>query len=133
MISWFVEPNALSEGAFDIKNIQKNGVSKNQGGHISVLEDYTAWAVDIESGERVYIGEGDKLQHLKDLALNSGEIDSLIIKNSWGDDPATSKTFNRDGEYGYHRLKANYLLTWIEDTSSKKGTLPLLSLVLPKM
>jgi hypothetical protein len=132
MISWFLDTNALENGEFSIKNIQKNGIGSNQGGHITVLEDYTASGVDPITGKEFHLGEGETTIELKKLALEHGKIDYFVIKNSWGDDPEKTKSYKKDGEYGYHKLNLDYLLTWLEVKANNSTILPILSIVLPK-
>jgi hypothetical protein len=81
-------------GEFNMETYNKAEEPGRQGGHMLVLEDYTVTNVP-GIGE---IGEGDVSDELKIKAL-SGDIKTLIAKNSWGD------TVNG----GYHRFNIDYL------------------------
>ncbi len=123
-LSWFVDNHAHQNGSFRIQYLKEKGSpGQLQGGHISVIEDYTAIL-----GYQ-YLGAGELSQQEKELALE-GKLESIIVKNSWGNDSSTSIAI--DGEYGYNRIFMDYLLTWIPLYHAKKATLPLISMTLPK-
>lgn len=111
MISWAVDFNALdTNGVFSMETLRASGRPGGQGGHLTVIEDYTA-RVTLPDGTVRDIGEGQVSQEDLDLALKAGEITSLIIKNSWGSENRPNRTsYLHDGRQGFHRLDMNYLL-----------------------
>lgn len=130
LISWEVEDNALKNAVYDINHLKERGRPGTQGPHLTILEDYTSKGVNPETGEEFYIGEGDASEEEKRLALEHGNIEALITKNSWGRYPGY--TMKSGDEYGYHKLNRNYLLTWIKRLGSEDTVLPLRSFLLPK-
>ena len=67
-----------SDGQFKGDRLIRAGAG-DQGGHLTVLEDYTV--TEVPGIGR--IGRGDVSAELKEKALE-GQIETLIVKNSWG-------------------------------------------------
>ena len=102
IMSTMVEFSALSTdgpSTFDYNLYLNKGYSSGQGGHLVVLEDYV---VDNVPGVG-RIGEGEVSPSLKEAALQ-GEVDYLLVKNSWGTDRP-----ERGLTDGYTRFKMDYL------------------------
>ncbi len=80
IMSLMIDFNALdnNDGTFKGEQLRTNGIG-HQGGHLTVLEDYTVKDVP---GIGV-IGRGDVSDELKQQAL-LGNLDTLFVKNSWG-------------------------------------------------
>jgi len=80
VVSLMIDFNGLdtSDGQFKGDRLMSAG-SGDQGGHLTVLEDYTV--TDVSGIGR--IGRGDVSAELKEKALE-GQIETLIVKNSWG-------------------------------------------------
>lgn len=80
IMSLMIDFNALDnkDGTFKGEQLRVNGIGQ-QGGHLTVLEDYTVKDVP---GIGV-IGRGDVSDELKQQAL-LGSLDTLFVKNSWG-------------------------------------------------
>ncbi|HYX35916.1 MAG TPA: hypothetical protein VE954_22680 [Oligoflexus sp.] len=66
------------DGTFKGDLLREKGVGK-QGGHLTVLEDYTVKDVPGLG----FIGRGDVSEELQEQAL-LGTLDHIIVKNSWG-------------------------------------------------
>lgn len=127
LISWLVDFNAMNtSGEFRLEELQRRGIGR-QGGHLTVLEDYT---VDLADG--TYLGAGALSREDRERAL-TGTVRFFRIKNSWGtyrpDRPGMS------GEYaGYHDLYMNYLngpIAWSEGGNGTSQRTPLSSVILP--
>jgi hypothetical protein len=80
VVSLMIDFNGLDtgDGTFKGDRLISAG-SGEQGGHLTVLEDYTV--TDVPGVGR--IGRGDVSAELKEKALE-GQIETLIVKNSWG-------------------------------------------------
>jgi hypothetical protein len=80
VVSLMIDFNGLdsSDGTFKGDRLISAG-SGDQGGHLTVLEDYTV--TNVPGIGR--IGRGDVSAELKEKALE-GEIETLVVKNSWG-------------------------------------------------
>jgi hypothetical protein len=120
LISWFVDFNALQGDGFDLNTLIAAQEPGRQGGHITVIEDYVASGINPVDGKPFRTPEGEISQEEKDLALNYGNIDYFIVKNSWGQKPDSS--YYRDGSYGYHKLMASYAFGWIPEAQSEDST-----------
>jgi hypothetical protein len=80
IISLMIDFNALdnTDGTFKGQQLRDLGVG-HQGGHLTVLEDYTV--VDVPGIGS--IGRGEVSEELQEQAL-LGTLDQLVVKNSWG-------------------------------------------------
>lgn len=80
VVSLMIDFNGLDprDGTFKGDRLVGAG-SGDQGGHLTVLEDYTVTDVPGIGS----IGRGDVSAELKEKALE-GRIETLIVKNSWG-------------------------------------------------
>ena len=84
ILSWHVDFNAVDRnGTFNTKTLARKGYSSEGGGHMVVLRDYTVTNVP-DIGR---LGEGEMGSELKEAAL-LGDLDYLVVKNSWGSDRA---------------------------------------------
>lgn len=107
VITWDVDFNALVDGAFTMANLEAAGVPGRQGGHMTVLEDYEAETVEfglLEAGVTLDPEDPDDAQKLEAALLDSTEIKSLRIKNSWGSAQVPAPGFE-----GYNDLGMAYL------------------------
>jgi hypothetical protein len=134
LISWFVDFNAMdNNGIFSLSTLVAKGALGRQGGHMTVIEDYVAHGVDPVSGEAFQTKEGKETPALKKLAAEVGEIDYLVVKNSWGGAGRYDRpSYTHDGMKGFTRLNADYLFGFINETES--GNIPravITSFVLP--
>jgi hypothetical protein len=80
VIRLMIDFNALDarDGTFKGQRLKEVGAG-SQGGHLTVLEDYTVTDVPGVGA----IGRGEVSEELQELAL-SGILDKLVAKNSWG-------------------------------------------------
>ncbi len=80
VISLMIDFNALDnkDGTFKGQRLRDLGAG-DQGGHLTVLEDYTVTDVPGIGS----IGRGEVSEELQELALK-GTLDQLVVKNSWG-------------------------------------------------
>jgi hypothetical protein len=80
IISLMIDFNALDnrDGTFKGNLLREQGVG-HQGGHLTVLEDYTVTDVPGIGS----IGRGEVSEDLQQQAL-LGTLDTLVVKNSWG-------------------------------------------------
>jgi hypothetical protein len=80
VISLMIDFNALDnkDGTFKGDRLRELG-SGDQGGHLTVLEDYTV--IDVPGVGS--IGRGEVSEELQEQAL-IGTLDRLVVKNSWG-------------------------------------------------
>jgi hypothetical protein len=80
VISLMIDFNALdnTDGVFKGQRLRDLGVG-DQGGHLTVLEDYTVTDVPGIGS----IGRGEVSEELQEQAL-LGTLDRLVVKNSWG-------------------------------------------------
>ncbi|WP_141735153.1 hypothetical protein [Oligoflexus tunisiensis] len=80
VIRLMIDFNALDakDGTFKGQRLHESGAG-SQGGHLTVLEDYTVTDVPGVGA----IGRGEVSEELQELAL-SGILDKLVAKNSWG-------------------------------------------------
>ncbi len=80
VISLMIDFNALDnkDGTFKGQRLRELGAG-DQGGHLTVLEDYTVTDVPGIGA----IGRGEVSEELQELALQ-GTLDQLVVKNSWG-------------------------------------------------
>jgi len=101
VLSWFVSFNAASpKGLFNLSTLASKGEIGDSGGHMVVLHDYAV--TDVPGRGR--IGEGDLSEEDKALALD-GDLDYLVVKNSWGADRADRPWLGD----GYSRISWDYL------------------------
>ena len=114
ILNWFVDFNAIDKaGVLSAENLAASGWGR-QGYHSVVLEDYTVTGINPETNEAFTIGEGEVSAAEKELAAKHGNITAFIIKNSWGGAERTDRSsYNRLGEFGYHKLNASYLFAWL--------------------
>jgi hypothetical protein len=128
VMNWFVEFNALdTKGVFALENLKAKGVAGKQGYHSTVLEDYGVSGVNPATGEAFVVGEGEVSEELQKLALNYGQIDFIIVKNSWGGSERLDRpSYVVGGKGGFHKLNANYLFGTMarqsEDGKTQVGT-----------
>ncbi|HET9237653.1 MAG TPA: hypothetical protein VFO10_10400 [Oligoflexus sp.] len=82
IISLMIDFNALdpNDGTFKGQRLRELGIG-HQGGHLTVLEDYTVTDVPGIGS----IGRGEVSEELQAQAL-LGTLDTLVVKNSWGVD-----------------------------------------------
>jgi hypothetical protein len=82
VISLMIDFNGLdnNDGTFKGQRLRDQGVG-HQGGHLTVLEDYTVKDVPGIGA----IGRGEVSEELQQQAL-LGTLDTLLVKNSWGVD-----------------------------------------------
>lgn len=80
VISLMIDFNALDskDGTFKGQRLRELGMG-DQGGHLTVLEDYTVTDVPGIGS----IGRGEVSDELQELA-RLGTLDQLVVKNSWG-------------------------------------------------
>jgi hypothetical protein len=80
IISLMIDFNGLdnNDGTFKGERLREQGVG-HQGGHLTVLEDYTVTDVPGVGS----IGRGEVSEELQEQAL-LGKLDTLVVKNSWG-------------------------------------------------
>jgi hypothetical protein len=80
VMSLMIDFNALdnADGTFKGQRLRELGVG-DQGGHLTVLEDYTVTDVPGVGS----IGRGEVSEELQQQAL-LGTLDRLVVKNSWG-------------------------------------------------
>jgi hypothetical protein len=119
LVSWFVDFNALKGDSFDLNTLLEANKPGLQGAHITVIEDYVASGIDPVTGRFFRTSEDEVSREEKGLALEYGNIDYFITKNSWGE--RSDSSYYRDGSYGYHKLMANYAFGWIPE-ANKNGT-----------
>ncbi len=132
-VAWLVDVNAMgSEGTFSAETLQQKGAG-SQGLHITLLADYTATLTDLNTHAQITTPEGEVDDALKTRAAEEGLLKSLIVKNSWGQNPKA--TYPRHGEYGYNKLNSDYLFSWIGRTDAAQkpigSDLVLRSFILP--
>ncbi len=130
IINWLVDFNALdSEGDFELAELTRRAMPGRQGGHLSVLHDYTVTNVPGVPGGTLGLGALTPAQRTQAL---QGTVDRWVIKNSWGADRA-----DRASRGGYYHLFASYLngpIQWRlgeEPTASTSPRTPLNSFILP--
>jgi hypothetical protein len=147
IITWFVDFNAMESrqtplrGSFNIDTLRELGPG-NQGGHMTVLEDYQAKLADgtvLKAG--VTLDQNNAADRaLLDRALApSTDVQFLRVKNSWGS--ARPDRASAPGMPGYHDLYLNYLDGPIKQCAQVDGhtdttncawdTTPLQNVVLP--
>lgn len=131
MVVWLVDFNALGQGGiFSANNLRGRGPGTN-GFHMVVMEDYVAHGIDPATGNPFFSGEGKVSPELQNLATEYGNIDYFIVKNSWGGSERPDRpSYYVNGQGGFHRLEADYLLGWINFGYSALS--PLQAFVLPK-
>jgi hypothetical protein len=114
VMNWFVDFNALDEkGIFSFERLAARGEGR-QGYHQTVLEDYVVKGTDPSTGKIFEVGEGEATAEQKRLALEYGQIQYFVVKNSWGGAERLDRTsYERAGEKGYHRLDSKYLYAWM--------------------
>lgn len=111
VLSWYVSFNAANDdGLFNLSSLAATGEMGSSGGHMVVLHDYTVKNVPNVGA----LGEGDLSDEDKNLALQ-GDIDYLVVKNSWGAD-RPDRPWLRNG---YSRLSWDYLLSRYENDSGR--------------
>lgn len=114
VMNWWVDFNGLDEtGTFDLANVQAKGPGR-QGYHSTVIEDYVVSGVNPQTGEAFRVEEGEASPELKKLAALYGQIDYIVVKNSWGGAERPNRpSYSRFGVKGYARLNASYLFGWM--------------------
>jgi len=115
VITWFVDFNAMENGqnerrgSFNMTTLNQYGPGQ-QGGHMTVLEDYQAKLADgtiLKAGETLDPNDPED-ELLLDRALDpSTEVQFLRVKNSWGS--ARPDRAFAPGMPGYHDLYMDYL------------------------
>ena len=93
------ESNNTFEYARLIANRPK---ANNQGGHLTVLSDYTVKHAPDGHGGFMDVGEGPASEEVRNLAVD-GTVTEFVIKNSWG--PTTAEGIKS----GYYRFEMDYL------------------------
>ncbi|NBW82114.1 hypothetical protein EBR21_10225 [bacterium] len=127
VVNWFVDFRAMNQnGIFDLDTLKQYKGTGRQGYHSTVLEDYVAEGIDPETQLPFVTPEGEASDKMKALAVQSGTIKALIVKNSWGgSDRLDRPSYSRDGEKGYHKLGIEYLLAFLprfdEDSQEFEG------------
>jgi hypothetical protein len=148
VITWDVDFNAMESGdnelrgSFNLTTLENAGGPGNQGGHMTVFEDYEAETEEfglLKAGETLDPENADDQAKLEAALLPSTKIKFMRIKNSWGgfrDDRASAPGFP-----GYHDLYLDYLngpLKWCPSVEGAKtssnctgSTVPLNDVMLP--
>jgi hypothetical protein len=111
VMNWFVDFNAMnSQGVFSHEQLKSKKSSGKQGYHSTVIEDYGVSGINPDTNEKFVLGEGELSRKEKKLSLEFGMIDFIIVKNSWGGNERLDRaSYKRNGEGGFHMLKADYL------------------------
>jgi hypothetical protein len=103
-----------STGAFSMSTLLRKGAPGNQGYHFSIIEDYVAHGVNPANGTPFQTSEGEATPEIKKLAAEYGEIDYLILKNSWGGAERTDiPTYVHDSAPGFSRLNSDYIFGYM--------------------
>jgi hypothetical protein len=123
VMSWYVDFNAMDEnGIFSIETLKKAGVPGRQGGHMTVIEDYVAHGIDPATGKAFKTTEGTVTAELKKLALEYGEIDYFVVKNSWGGQERNDRaSYTHDKKKGFTRLEASYIFGAMPTVNEETG------------
>lgn len=111
IMSWYVDFNALdNSGIFSMENLIAKRKPGRQGGHMTVIEDYVAHGTNPATQQPFTTPEGSTSAELKKLALEYGEIDYFVVKNSWGGAERLDRSsYVHDNEKGFTRLNASYI------------------------
>jgi hypothetical protein len=127
IITWFVDFNALENGqgpmrgSFNIDTLNRLGPGQ-QGGHMTVLEDYQAKLSDgtlLKAGQTLDPSNPAQEKLLERALDKDTEVQFLRIKNSWGG--ARPDRAFAPGMPGYHDLYLNYLTASIKHCEEKDG------------
>jgi hypothetical protein len=119
VMGFTVDFNAYENGVFSLATLKKNSKRGTQGGHMVTLADFTSQGKNPETGEIFSTTEGEVSEDTKQLAIQYGQITSLIGKNSWGTGGARA-TYTWERQPGYVKFEMDYILGLIptSDTSS---------------
>lgn len=108
LLAWWVDGNALdSSGNFKGETLKKRGISKDSGGHMSLISDYQVEAVP--GFGTLPAGRVETRPAALEAALSpKAKVSFFRVKNStW---PKSWKGPTKDGpETGYHDLYRSYL------------------------
>jgi hypothetical protein len=119
VFNWFADYNARDQnGVFSLDLLKQNGPGKH-GPHATILVDYTVKGVDPRTGVSFEVGIGNATPEQKKLAEEFGEIDSFLVKNSWGIGAEGSLFLH--GSFGYHRIMKDYLFAQVLAKSETTG------------
>lgn len=130
IITWSVDFNAMEgkpgdmQGSFNLDTLKAAGAPGNQGGHMTVLEDYEAQTQEfglLEAGVTLDPTIPADKAKLDAALLSSSKVVFWRIKNSWGalrDDRSSAPGFP-----GYHDLYQTYLdgpIAWCPSATAPK-------------
>jgi len=130
VITWDVDFNAMEgtdpvlKGSFNLTTLKKTGKPGNQGGHMTVLEDYEATTKELgllKAGVTLDPSKPEDKKKLDAALLPTTIVKFFRIKNSWGalrDDRSSAPGFP-----GYHDLYMDYLngpINWCPDAVAPK-------------
>jgi hypothetical protein len=127
IITWFVDFNALEnrdnarKGSFSLTTLKEFGAG-NQGGHMTVLEDYQAKLPDgrlLEAGKTLDPKKPADAALLRSALDPKTDIQFLRVKNSWGG--ARPDRAFAPGMPGYHDLYLDYLNGPVKRCGEKDG------------
>jgi hypothetical protein len=116
VITWDVDFNALEngqnelQGSFNLVTLEEAGRPGRQGGHMTVLEDYSVETQQfgfLEAGVTLDPEDPQDAEKLEAALLDSSQLKVLRIKNSWGAN-RPDREF-APGFPGYHDLHLDYL------------------------
>jgi hypothetical protein len=115
LVSWFVDLNAVdASGTFQFNTLRNKGKGTTRGFHQSLIVDYSAQVKNPRDGTLLKIQEGAGFNpELLSLAAENGELETFIIKNSWGTKREDRPLHSWQGNSGYHVLDASYLFSWL--------------------
>lgn len=141
---WWIDFNAVDkQGILSVAQMRAKGGPGEGGSHMTNLVDYVASGSVPNTNITFETDEGAVSKELQELALRYGEIDYLVMRNSWGthrlDRPDyESKDPQQKHTRGFQRLNADYLFSYLPVTqfnSQRNGGIPyvtgLISIVLP--